>query len=163
MKDLTKPYVRTLVDATQGGVDRNIRLTIHPVRPSLADAARIMDRLIDPGASKWGGQSSHRQVGAPGPEHGLVSIMGPDGLFYANTVGAFGAASAGQNWDRLASAVHRWALKLTEAKEALILLFSDGTHFLAGNEIFGEPLLVITFLMILGYPFSEEKFWAKTT
>ena len=49
--------------------------------------------------------------------------MGPNGLFYANTVGAGGAVSAGQNWDRLASAVHRWGLKLVDNDEVFTLLF----------------------------------------
>ena len=35
------------------------------------------------------------------------------------------SAPAGQNRDRLASAFRRRALKLTDAKEAFILLFSD--------------------------------------
>ena len=81
----------------------------------------------------------------PEPDHGLVSTMGRDGLFYANTVGAFGAASTGQNWDRRASAVHRWALKLVDAREVLILLFSDDALSLAEVEIFEESLVVVTF------------------
>ena len=121
--DLAKPDVRTLVGATHGCVDRHIRLAMRPTRPSLADAARIMDRPNDPAAAKWGGVSARRQVIAPEPEHGLVSIMGADGLFYSNTIGAFGVVSAGQNWGRVASAAHRRALKLVDAKEVSILLF----------------------------------------
>ena len=106
-KDLKKPDVSTLVDATQGGVHQHIRLTMQPTRPSHADAARIMDCLNEPASEKWAGVSARRQVIAPEPEHGLVSIVGPNGLFYANTVGAFGVVSADRNWDRLASASHR--------------------------------------------------------
>ena len=42
--------------------------------------------------------------------------------FYANTVGALGVVSAGHNWDGLAIAVHRWALKLVAARAVFILL-----------------------------------------
>ena len=38
---------------------------------------------------------AHRAVLAPPEEHGLVTIMGPDGMFDTNTVGAFGVVSAG--------------------------------------------------------------------
>ena len=119
-----------------------------------------MGRLNDPAAGKRGGSSSRRQVITPGPERGLVSIMGDGGLFYANTVGAFGGVSAGQNWGRLSSAAHRSALKLVAAKEASILLFSGDTLFLEENAIYEEPFLVITCpIMIPGFPFSEEKLW----
>ena len=94
-----------------------------------------MDRLNDPAAAKWGGRSAHRQVIDPTPGRGLVSIVGPNGLYYANTVGTSGVVSAGQNWDRLASAVHRWALKLADAESAFILLLSGGALFQAGNGI----------------------------
>ena len=56
--------------------------------------------------------------------------MGPNGLFYANTAGAFGVVSAGGNLGRLASAARLWALKLVENKDFL-LLFPDGALFLA--------------------------------
>ena len=131
-------------DATQGGVDKHIRLAMQPTRPSLADAVGIMDLLNDPAAEKLGGQSSRRQVIKPEPEHGLVATMGPTGLFYANTVGAFGAVSPGQNWDRLSSAAHRWSLKVVEAKELFISLFSDGALSLSRNGVFEESFLVIT-------------------
>ena len=78
--------------------------------------------------------------------------MGPDGLFYANTVDAFGAVSAGQNWGRLESAVHRWALKSVDAKEVSILLFSDDALFLAEDEIREETFFSNNILlMILRY------------
>ena len=94
-----------------------------PTRPSLADFLRALGILGNPAAAKMDGTSAHRRVSTPEPEHGLVSIMGPDGKFYANTVGTFGVVSAGQNWDRLASAVRRWALKLFEKKKVYLLLF----------------------------------------
>ena len=89
-----------------GGPNRHIRLTMHPARPSLAGAIRIADCLKKPAAAKWGGTSSRRRAITPESEQGPVSIMGPNDLFYANTVGAFGVVSAGRNWDRLASAAH---------------------------------------------------------
>ena len=84
---------------------------------------------------KWAGKSVHRQVITPEPEHGMVSIRGADGLFYANTVGTIGVVSAGQNWGRLAIAPHRWALKLVDAQEVLILLFSDDAHSISEGGI----------------------------
>ena len=45
IKDLTKPDVGTLVDATQGGVSQKILLTTHPERPSLAGAIMVADCL----------------------------------------------------------------------------------------------------------------------
>ena len=70
--------------------------------------------------------------------------------------------SAGQNWDRLASAVHRWGLKLLGKEKVCLLLFSDDTIFLTENEIFDETFLTfIFFLLIIGYPLSVKKFWAK--
>ena len=75
----------------------------------------------NPAAAKMGGTSAHRRVLTPEPEPGLVSITGPIGKFYANTVGAFGVVSAGRNWGRLASAVQRWDLKLVEEKKAYLL------------------------------------------
>ena len=116
---------------------------MQPARHSPVDALRIADRLRKRAAVKWGGASSHRRVMTPGSERGLVAIMGPDCLYYANTVGASGVVSAGQNWDRLASAVRRWDLKLAESKEAPILLFSDDALFLAEDEIFEGSVLVI--------------------
>ena len=89
--------------------------------------------------------------------------MGPNGLFYANAVGAFGAVSAGQNWGRLAIAARRWALKLVGKQKVFLLLFSDDALSLAEDETFGEDFLIIVFfLMILGYPITEKKLWVKT-
>ena len=79
--DRAKPDVETLVDATRGGVNQHIRPATQPTRPSLADAARIMDRLNGPAEAKWGAQSSHRQVITPEQERGLVPKMRTDGLF----------------------------------------------------------------------------------
>ena len=81
IKDLAKPDVRTLVDATQGGANQHILLTMQPARPSLSDAIRIADCLGKPAAAKWGGASSRRRVATPESERGLVSIMGTSGLF----------------------------------------------------------------------------------
>ena len=138
VEDLAKPDVGTLADSTQGGANRHIRLAMHPTRPSLPDAMGISGRLSDPAEEKWDGQSAHRLAIAPESEHGPVSIMGPNGLYYANTVGASGAVSAGQNWDRLAIAFHRRDLKLVGAKEVFILLFSYDALFLAEGGIFDE-------------------------
>ena len=87
---------------------------------------------------------------APENEQGMVSIMGTYGMFYANTVGAFGVVSAGGNWGRLASAVRLGALKLVGCNNDFSLLFSGDTLVLADSEIVGESsLVVIIFLMIL--------------
>ena len=62
--------------------------------------------------------------------------MGPaNGLFYANTVGAFGVVAAGQNWGRLSSAAHRWDLKLVGGREFYMLLFSGDTLAPEESEI----------------------------
>ena len=83
----------------------------------------VLGILENPAAAKIDGMSAHRRVLKPEPGHGIVSIMGPGGKFYANTVGTFGVVSAGQNWDRLASAAHRWALKLVGEQKVYLLLF----------------------------------------
>ena len=71
--------------------------------------------------------------------------MGPNGLFYANAVGAFGAVSTGRNWDLLASAANRWALKLADWKEIPILLFPGDALVLAESETFEEHFLEVIF------------------
>ena len=144
------------------GADQKILLTIQPTRPSLADAIRITDCLEKPAAAKWNGASSHRRVLTPEPGRGLVSTMGPNDLFYSNTVGSFGVVSAGQNWGRLARAIQRGALKLVDKQKVSLLLFSYDALFLAEDEIFEEAFLIIVFLlMILGYPFSEKEILGK--
>ena len=148
-----------MVDATQWGANQKIRLTMQPTRPSLSDTQRVLDIPNDPAAEKWDGTSSHRRVITPDSEHGLVSIMGPKGLFYANTVGTFGVDSDGQNWGRLASAAHRWPLKLVGKRKVSLLLFSDDTLFLAEMRSSKNHFINSLFLMILGYHFSEKKFW----
>ena len=50
IKALTRPDVRTLVDATHGGVGRHIHLAMNPDRPILPDAMSILKRLKDPAA-----------------------------------------------------------------------------------------------------------------
>ena len=123
IKDFAKPDVGTLVDATQWGDSQKIRLTMQPTRPSLAGALRVLGILEIPAAEKRGGTSARRRVLTPESEHGLVSIMGPIGLFYANAVGTFGVDSECPNWDHLASAVRRWALTLFEQRGVFLLLF----------------------------------------
>ena len=112
IKDPARPDFRTLVYSDQWGVDQHIHLAMQSDRPSLSGALRVLNRLNDPAAGKFDGRSPHRWVLTPKPGRGLVAISGPNGLFYANAVGAFGVVSASQNWDRIASATHRWALKL---------------------------------------------------
>ena len=112
-----------MAEAAQGGASQKILLTMQPSRPSLAGALRILDVLGKPAEAKWGGTPARRRVLTTDSEHGLVSIMGPGGLLYANTVGTFGVVSAGQNWDRLASAVRRWDLKLVDKRKVFLLLF----------------------------------------
>ena len=75
----------------------------------------------------------------------------------------FGAVSAGQNWDRLAVAVHRCALKLVGEKVARLLLFSGGALFLAGDDISEEFFVITSTVMILGFPFSEKNSGRKPT
>ena len=52
IEDLTKPDVRMLADATQGGSNQHILLTMQPARPSLADCLRALDLLGNPAAAK---------------------------------------------------------------------------------------------------------------
>ena len=53
---------------------------MQPIRASLADALRILNRLNDPAASKFDGRQARRWALTPKLEHGLVSILGPKGL-----------------------------------------------------------------------------------
>ena len=85
---------------------------MQPTGPSLADAMLIPRCLKNPTGSKFDAKKAHRMVISAPEEHGLVSIMGPIGIFYANAVGAFGIVSAGKKRDRLAIAAHRWARAL---------------------------------------------------
>ena len=115
IKDPTRPDVRTLVDAAQVG--RPTHSSGNAARKAqFPDASRVLNPLNNPAASKFDGRPSHRMVITQKPEHGLVSIVGNNGLLYANAVGTFGVGSAGQNWDRLACAAHRRSLKLAEGK-----------------------------------------------
>ena len=79
----------------QRGVSQRIWHTMQPARPSLSDDTRILDGIGNPSRAKFDGCKAHRRVVAPGDERGLVSIMGPGGLFYANAFSTFGAVSAG--------------------------------------------------------------------
>ena len=96
---------------------------MQPTRPGLADCFRVLDILENPTAAKMEGTSARRRILTPETERGLVSIMGPGGKFYANAVGTFGVASAGQNWDRLASAANRRALKLVGGRKCTYYFF----------------------------------------
>ena len=138
IKDPARPDIRTLVDANRGGVGQHIHLTMQPTWPSRADSLRILNRLNDHAEAKFDGCSAHRMALTPKPGRGMVSIVGPNGLLYANAVGAFGSVSAGRNWGLLASSPHRWALMLVGGNEFLLLLFSDDALVLAENEICGE-------------------------
>ena len=138
VEDLTKPDFPTLADATHGGVNQHIHLTMQPKRPSLSDAIPIWGRLKDPAEEEYDAGSPHRMAITPKPEHGFVSIVGPIGLCCANNVGAFGAVSSGQNWDRLASAAHRWGLKLVDGADFFMLIFPDDALVLAESGIFEE-------------------------
>ena len=91
---------------------------MQPTWASLADAMSIINGLNKPAAAKFDGGQARRRVLTPEPELGLVSTMWPNGLFHANAVGALGVVSDGENWGRLASAVHRWALKLVEKNDS---------------------------------------------
>ena len=66
--------------------------------------------------------------------------MCPNGLFYANAVGAFGVVADGGNWDRLAIDGHRWALKLVERSDPPTFLFHDYALVLSESEISDESL-----------------------
>ena len=103
------------------GANQHIHRAMQPARHSLSGALRILNRLETPADAKFDGCQARRMVLTPKPEQGLVSIMGPNGLFYANAVGAFGSVSVGRNWGQLASAAHRWAIKLVERNELVSL------------------------------------------
>ena len=152
-----------LADATQGAsTNIYIHLTMQPTRPRLADCLRVLDLLDKQAGARIDGTSAHRRVIAPEHEHGLVLTMGPNGMYRANTVGTFGVVSAGRNWGRLASASHRWGLKLVGKAKVYLLLFPVDAIFSNENEIFDEMFLAfISFLLIIGYPMSEKKLWAK--
>ena len=80
----------------------------YPVRRRRIDG--VLAGLGNTAAWKFDAEKAHRVVAVPPEEQGIVSIMGPGWLFYANTFGAPGVVSAGQNWDRTSSAAHRGAV-----------------------------------------------------
>ena len=139
VKDLAETDARTYVDATKGGADQHIHLTMQPTGPSHSGAMRILGRLKIPVAAQIEAASARRRVLTPIPAHGLVSIMGPIGLYYANTVGNVGEVSGGQNWDRLASAAHRRELNCVDDAELCLLLFSGDALVLGESEISEGP------------------------
>ena len=122
IKDPTRPDVRTLVDAAQVG--RPTHSSGNAARKAqFPDASRVLNPLNNPAASKFDGRPSHRMVITQKPEHGLVSIVGNNGLLYANAVGTFGVVSAGRNWGRLACAATRWGSKTCRVGGISLLLF----------------------------------------
>ena len=55
-------------------------------------------------------------------------------------------------------------IKTSRAKQSPPLLFPDDALVLAASEIFGDPFLVVMFfLMIQGYPFSEKNYGREMT
>ena len=93
-------------------------------------------------------------------EQALITLQVKENQHYVNTVGTFGVASAGQNWDRAASAVHRFALSLCLRLPLFLFLFVDDTFMLCekGDLPLILPIL-ISFMMTLGYPLIQRKFW----
>ena len=101
---------------------------MQPARPSLSDAVRITDRLKN---RPMRNGAARLPAAAPSRRNRNADSSRPrgaGGLYCANTVGAFGVVSAGQNWDRLAIAARRWELNSVGAKEVSILLLPDA-HF----------------------------------
>ena len=102
---------------------------MQPTRPSLAEAMHILGGIKNPAGVKFGASKAHRGVLAPPDERGILPIVGPDGISYANTVGAFGVVSAGRNWDRLASASHRWDMAHEEDNQFTYTYFLKSIWF----------------------------------
>ena len=161
LKDLRdKTKIRVLVDATQGGVNQEINLTMAPTRPGLVDVLRVLEFFVDPVSIKWDASSAHRNILVPFDEWGLVTICLEETKFFVNTVGTFGVASAGQNWDRVAAFVHRSCLRLLGTKKLFMFLFSDDTFLICERHDRDKILRrLFTFLTIIGYPLSLKKFW----
>ena len=90
-------------------------------RHGLEAAMRLLGRLGHPAEEKFGAAKAHRAVLARPADPGLVSILGPGGLFYDSAVGAFGVFSSAQNWGLLSSASHRWALALIDNRKFYLL------------------------------------------
>ena len=68
---------------------------MQPARPCLDEAMSIFGiPEKPPGGGKFGAGKAHRGVLVPPSEHGLVTIMGHNGIPYTNNVGAPGVASA---------------------------------------------------------------------
>ena len=120
------------------GGDQHIHLTMHPARPSLADAIRISDGLKYPVGAKFDEGQAHRRAMAPEAGRGLVSIVGASGLFYSNAVGALGVVSEGRNWGLLAIASHRRPLGLVDKNDFAALLFPYGDMALSESGIADE-------------------------
>ena len=88
----------------------------------------------------------------------MVSTIVPGGLFYANAIGDFGSVSFGQNWGRLASAAHRWALKLVDEKGFDMLIFSGDAGPGRKWDLLGVFFSSNIPLMIPWYPFIAGKY-----
>ena len=161
LKDLIdKSKIRVLVDGTQGGVNQGVKLTMIPTRPCLADVLRILDFVHDPVSVKWDAANAHRNILVPETEWGLVSICLEDDEFYVNTVGTFGVASAGQNWDRVASFVHRSCLRMLGKEAVFLFLFSDDTILVCEKSERDKIVkLIFTLCVLIGYPLTSKKFW----
>ena len=110
------------------------------------------------GEIEW--SPSHLRVHTPGWGRGPVSTTGPDGSFYDYEVGAFGILSTGRDWDSLAGAAHRCALKVVGNKKVYLLLFPT-IQFPRRKEIFGKWLLAVVFPFNNRIPISEAKFQAN--
>ena len=162
-KNLSDPSkIRVLVDATQGGVNQNIALSMAPKRPGLVDALRAVALLKQPSFVKWDAAHAHRCILTPRSEWGRVTIQDSSNAFFVNKVGTFGVSSAGQNWDRLASACHRWILHLLAGENIFAFIFSDDTLLVGEAPHLPRcSFLAVCFLKTIGYPFARGKFWVN--
>ena len=72
----------------------------------------ILDIVENPAGVKFGAKRAHRGVLVHPGERGVVAIMGANGMFYTNNVGAFGVSHSGRNLGRLGISIHRVAMSL---------------------------------------------------
>ena len=87
IEELRKSASITLVGAIQCGVDQNISLTMPSDRPGLSGAMGISDMLENPTVGKFDAAKARRAGLVRPGEHGLLAIMGPNGMSYTNTFG----------------------------------------------------------------------------
>ena len=90
---------------------------MQPTTRGLDVAMSFRDGRGNPIGSKFDARKARRAALSPHWEHGLVSALGPYGLFYFTARGASGVGPNGQNWDRLAIAVRRLELPLVGDKK----------------------------------------------